>query len=427
MSGMTAAGHSDRLRAVRRRVVITGRGAVTPLAVTADGTWAAMLAGRSGIRAITSFDASDLPTSIAGQIEGFDPGDYVPRRVSRRMDTYAQYAVAAAAQAVASAGLSIGDRLGDRTGVVVGSGYGPVHTNHAMVHTLRDKGPRFVTPYSQVTGAMDSAAGEISMLLGARGPSRAISTACASGADAIGEAVRWIRFGVTDVAIAGGADDCVTRADIAGTGNAGALSVRTGEPDKASRPFDIDRDGFVMSAGAGIVVLEEAGAAVARGAPVLGEVIGYAATSDAYHWTAPQKEGAGMKRAMREAIEDAGIGPADIGYVNAHGTSTLLNDAIECQAIREVLGEHATTIPVSSTKSMTGHMIGAAGAVELIAAQSALTTGFVPPTINCDNPLDPEMNFVPHRPQRRDVRVAMSNSFGFGGHNAVLIVRRWEE
>ncbi|MCX4824588.1 beta-ketoacyl-ACP synthase II [Streptomyces sp. NBC_01142] len=417
----------EELRKARRRVVITGCGAVTPLALTAEETWAALLEGRSGIRTITGFDASDLPTSIAGEVRGFDPSAYVPHRVSRRMDSYAQYAVGAAVQALESSGLRLDSGTADRTGVLVGSGYGPVQTNHSMVLTLRDKGPRFITPYSQVTGAMDSAAGEISMLTGARGPSRALSTACASGTDAIGEAAQWIRYGLADAAITGGAEDCITRVDIAGSGNAKALSVRVDEPQKASRPFDTDRDGFVMSAGAGIVVLEEAEAAVRRGAPILAELIGYGASSDAYHWTAPRKGGEGMKQAMRAAIDDAGIEPEEIGYVNAHGTSTPLNDEVETAAIRDVLGPHATTIPVSSTKSMTGHMIGAAGAVELIASVHVLGTGMVPPTINCENPLDKEMNYVAHVPQRRDVEVAMSNSFGFGGHNAVLLIRRWQE
>ncbi|MFJ8913072.1 beta-ketoacyl-ACP synthase II [Amycolatopsis sp. NPDC102389] len=415
----------EEIRRLRRRVVVTGWGAITPLGLTVEDTWSAMLAGRSGIRGIEAFDVSDLNTRIGGEVRGFDPDLYVPHKVSRRMDTYALYAMGAATQAMECAKLSIDEELAPRAGVLVGSGYGPVNYNHGVADTLRDKGPRSVSPFAQIAGAIDNAAGEISMQFGARGPSRAQSTACATGTDSLGEAARWIQFGFADVVIAGGADNCLTRGDFAGSGNARALSTRNDEPELASRPFDEERDGFVMSAGAGVMVLEEAEHALARGVPILAEIVGYGSTSDAYHWTAPHPEGAGAKAAMRAALADAGIGPSTVEYINAHGTSTPIGDEREVHAIREVLGEHALRIPVSSTKSMTGHMIGAGGAVEAIVSCLAMRDGVAPPTINCVKPLDTEMNFVAGTAQEHEISVAMSNSFGFGGHNAVLVLRKW--
>ncbi|MBV9313576.1 MAG: beta-ketoacyl-ACP synthase II [Pseudonocardia sp.] len=406
-------------------MAVTGWGAITPLGLGVDETWSAMLAGRSGIRPVQAFDVTDLNTRIAGEVRGFDPNRYIPRKTSRQMDTYSQYAMAAALEAVESAKLVVDEQLGPRVGVLIGSGYGPVNYNHAVAERLRTKGPRGVSPYAQVAGAIDHAAGQISMHFGARGPSKAISTACATGADSVGEAARWIQFGVVDVAIAGGAENCLTRVDLAGSGNARVLSSRNDEPELASRPFDEDRDGFVMSAGAGVLILEDAEHAQDRGAPILAEVVGYGATSDAYHWTAPHPDGTGEKAAMRQALDDAGLRPHHIDYVNAHATGTPLGDEIEVRSIREVLGAGATRIPVSSTKSMTGHMSGAGGAVELIVCGLAIRDGVAPPTINCVRPLDPGMNFVPGTPQEHTIDVAMSNSFAFGGHNAVVILRRW--
>lgn len=416
------------LRAVRERcnrVVVTGIGAVTPLAGTAEETWSSMLLGQSGIGPITGFDVSDLPTTIGGEIRHFDIADYLPRNVSRRMDPYAHYALASAVQAVESAKLVLEQCDTARVGVLIGTGYGPVRSNQAVNEVLQEKGPRGVSPLSQVTGAPDSAAGEISLLFGARGPSRALSTACATGTDSIGEAARWIQLGICDVVIAGGADHCLTRVDFAGTGKAGALSKRNAEPERASRPFDADRDGFVMSAGAGVVVLESVDHALERGANVLAELGGYASTSDAHHWTAPHPEADGARRAMTGALAEAGLGPADIDYINTHGTATAIGDERELWAIRQVFGEHATRPAISSTKSMTGHMIGASGAVEFIASALAIRDGIVPPTINLDTPIDDELNLVPWVAQKRDVRAVMTNSFGFGGHNAVAVLRRW--
>ncbi|MCO1576015.1 beta-ketoacyl-ACP synthase II [Crossiella sp. SN42] len=412
-------------RRLRRRVVVTGWGAVTPLGVGVPTTWSAMLAGQSGIRRVASISADDLGCQITGEIHDWDPEAHLPRKIARRTDSYAQYALTAATEAVEAAKLVFDPELAARTGVLVGSGYGPVNYNNKLPDLLREKGPRAISPLSQVTGAMDSAAVEISLLFGTTGPCRAMSTACATGTDSIGEAARLIQYGAVDVAIAGGADNCISRADLAGCGNARALTNRNDAPEEASRPFDEDRDGFVMSAGAGVVVLEAADHAIERGAPILAEVAGFGASADSYHWTAPHPEGTGAKAAMRAALADAGIAPEEVDYVNAHGTSTPLGDAREVRSIREVLGERATRIPVSSTKSMTGHMIGAGGAVEAIVCGMAIREGVVPPTINCHKPLDAEMNFVPHTPQQHDIRVAMNNSFGFGGHNAVLVLRRW--
>ncbi|MEV8435760.1 beta-ketoacyl-ACP synthase II [Actinosynnema sp. NPDC051121] len=409
-----------------RRVVITGWGVVSPVGLTADETWEALVSGRSGIGNVTVVDASDLPTDLAGEVKGFEPKKYLNHKQARRMDPYAQYAFAAASQAVGTAKLEITEENAHRVGALVGSGYGPMHSISEHVLTLDRKGPRGVSPFAPVTGAIDSAAGEISLAFGVTGPTRALSSACASGTDAIGEAARWVRYGVVDAVIAGGAENILTRVDLAGSGNAKALSGRVDAPTEACRPFDEDRDGFVMASGSGIVVLESAEHALARGATILAEVAGYAATSDAHHWTAPHPEGRGARAAMRGALEDACLSPEDVDYVNAHGTSTVFNDQSELDSIRAVFGDHAERIPVSSTKSMTGHMIGAAGAVEAIVGAMTINRGLVPPTINCHKPIDRSVNFVAHEAQAHDVDVVMSNSFGFGGHNAVVVLRRWQ-
>ncbi|WHT18320.1 beta-ketoacyl-ACP synthase II [Crossiella sp. CA-258035] len=416
----------EEFRKRRPRVVVTGWGAISPVGLTAEDTWAAFMAGRSGIARITTFDAEPFPTQIAGEVKGFVAEDHMPRKLSRRMDLFAQYGVAASIQAVESAKLTIDSELAPRTGVLLGTGYGAMKYMQDSVKLLQEKGGRAVGAYQAITGAHDSPTGEVSLMFGAAGPTLAISAACATGTDAIGTATRWIQYGEADVVIAGGTEMSVTPLDIASSSNARALSRRNDDPERASRPFDAERDGFIMAAGAGVVVLESLDHALRRGAPILAEVAGYAATSDAHHWTAPHPEAAGAVRAMSRALADAGITPEQIDYINAHGTSTELNDKTETFAIRQVLGEHATKIPVSSTKSMTGHMIGAAGAVELIACGFAMRTGIVPPTMNLHQPLDAEMNFVANAPQEHEVRYAMSNSFGFGGHNAVLVAKRWD-
>ena len=417
---------SDEPSARRRRVVVTGMGAITPLGLNVPTTWGAMLKGRSGVDHITSFPVDELPVRIAGEVSDFVAEPVIPRRVSRRLDLFAQYALVAAAEAVGHADLKIDEELAPRTGVLMGSGYGSVRSIEQSVRTIQTRGPRAISPFCPLTGAIDSAAVEISLHFGAGGPSRSISSACATGTDAIGEASEWIRHGRSDVVIAGGAENCLTAVDIAGSANARALSRRVSDPTQASRPFDEDRDGFVMSAGAGALILEERERALGRGAQILAEVVGYGSSSDAHHLTAPHPEGAGAFRAVLEALDDAGLGPEQVDHVNAHGTGTQLNDVTEVFLVHRLFGDRAGRVPMSSVKSMTGHMIGAAGAVEAITAVQTLLTGIVPPTINCDKPIDPTLNFVAHQPQEHDVRVVMSNSFGFGGHNSVLLLRKGE-
>ncbi|MCK1820282.1 beta-ketoacyl-ACP synthase II [Streptomyces sp. XM83C] len=405
-----------------RRVVVTGTGVISPVGHTVQDFWAAVTDGRSGIRRITRYDADTLPTPLAGEITGFDPRAYMPNRTARRLDRYAQFALAAALEATDQAKLEVTEELAPRTAVLVGSGYGPGQMTLAAVLDLDRGGRRAMTPYLAAGGSLDSASAEIAAHLGARGPSGALVAACATGATAIGDALRLIRHGYADVVVAGGSDDAVNPLDLAAAANVGALS-RSTDPARASRPFDRARDGFVMGAGAGVVVLEAAEHAERRGARILAEIAGYGVTTDAYHATHPHPEGVAVRQAMTDALDDAGVTPGDIDYICAHGTSTPLNDRIESAAVREVFGEHAPRVPISSLKSMTGHMIGAAGAVELIATVQTVRTGVIPPTVNCDDPEDPGLDYVPHRARRRRTRVALSNSFGFGGHNAVLVVR----
>ncbi|MEV2233472.1 beta-ketoacyl-ACP synthase II [Streptomyces phaeochromogenes] len=406
-----------------RRVVITGTGVISPIGGTSREFWDSLVAGRSGVRVITRYDPDTLPTRFAGEVVDFDARTYMPNKVGRRLDRFAQFALAAAMQAVREAGLTVTEELAPRTAVLVGTGYGAGHFTRDAVLTLRDDGRRRMNAYFASAGSSDSATVEIASWLGARGPSGAMVAACATGAICIGDAMRLIRHGYADVVVAGGSDDAVNPLDLATSANAGALSRRADRPELASRPFDRDRDGFVMGAGAGVVVLESLEHAVRRGAAVLGELAGYGVTTDAYHSTHPHPDGRDAKRAMAQALADAGVAPEEVDHISAHGTSTPLNDRIESRAIREVFGERASAIPITSIKSMTGHMIGAAGAVELIAALQTVRTGVVPPTINCDDPEDPDLDYVPHQARRHPARVVMSNSFGFGGHNAVLVVR----
>ncbi|MEW2068782.1 beta-ketoacyl-ACP synthase II [Streptomyces sp. NPDC007346] len=408
-------------------MVVTGTGVITPVGNTVEEFWASLMAGRSGISAIEGWDASHLPVRIGAEVKGFVPADYMPHKVSRRMDPSAQYGLAAAMQAVREAKLEMDEETAPRTGVYVGSSAGAAQLTYDTTIKLHERGPRAVSPFFFATSGSESTAGEVAMWLGARGPSSSLSTACASGATCIGEAARLIQFGVADVMVAGGAEAPVTPLNIAAAAACQALSTNNDDPDHACRPFDRARDGFVMGAGAGIVVLEEYEHALARGAQILGELAGYGATTDAYHLTAPHPDALGTKTAMRIALESAGLQPEDVDYINAHGTSTQLNDVTEVSAIRGVFGDHATRIPVSSTKSMTGHLISGTGAVELIACLQAIRHGVVPPTVNCDDPEDPDMNFVQGVAQEWQTDVAMSNSFGFGGHNAVLIVRKLQE
>ncbi|HZP94748.1 MAG TPA: beta-ketoacyl-ACP synthase II [Candidatus Limnocylindria bacterium] len=408
----------------RARVVVTGVGMITPLGSSVEKTWEGIRAGRSGIGPITRFDASGLETRIAGEVRDFEPTEYMDRKEIRRADRFAQMAVATAGQALRDAKLDVTPERAPRIGVAFGSGIGGVSTlvDNVLSHA---KDPKKVSPFMIPMMIVDMAAGEVAMKYGAKGPNMAHVSACASSAHAIGEATDMIRRGQADVMLAGGAEAGLIKVAIAAFNQARALSTRNDAPEKASRPFDRDRDGFVFSEAAGCLVLEELEHARARGARILGEVVGYGATSDAYHVTAPPEGAEGAVRAMRMAIEDAGIGPTDIAYVNAHGTSTQANDGSESSAIKAVFGTHAYDLAVSSTKSMTGHTLGAAGAIEAIFCLLAMRDGVLPPTINLENP-DPlcDLDYVPNVARAAQVEVAMSNSMGFGGHNASLIFRK---
>ncbi|HEV2251010.1 MAG TPA: beta-ketoacyl-ACP synthase II [Candidatus Limnocylindria bacterium] len=405
-----------------RRVVITGLGMITPLGSTVEKSWAGLTAGKSGIGPITRFDASDLETQIAGEVHDFDPLTYMERKEAKRADRFAQFAVATAGQAIADAKLEITKDLAPRVGVTFGSGIGGVETlvDNILVH---EKDPRRVSPFMIPMMIMDMAAGEIAMKYGPKGPNLATVSACASSAHAIGEATDTIRRGQADVMLAGGSEAGLIKVAIGSFNAMHALSRRNGAPEKASRPFDKERDGFVFSEAAACLILEEEEFAKARGAHILGEVIGYGATADAYHITAPPEGAEGAVRAMRMAMEDGGITPDRIGYVNAHGTSTQANDGAETAALKTVFGPNVP--PVSSTKSMTGHTLGAAGAIEAVICILAMRDGLLPPTINQDVP-DPEcdLDYVPNTARAAQVEYSLSNSMGFGGHNVALILRR---
>ncbi|MFF8373575.1 MULTISPECIES: beta-ketoacyl-ACP synthase II [Streptomyces] len=415
------------LRTDRRRVVVTGCGVVSPVGNTTADFWNALLDGRSGIRAVTRFDASGLPVRIGGELTGFDTSGCLTPQEARRSDNFTQYAVVAAVQAMRAAGLETPAGIDPhRFALVIGSGYGAALAIQQQYDVLREHGPRRVSPYHSVLTAIDHPAGLLSIKYGISGPSCAVSAACATGAVAIGEAVEMIRHGRADLALAGGTDDSLTAVDLAGTANAQALSRRNDDPEGASRPFDRDRDGFVMSVGATVLTLEEAGHAERRGAEILAEVAGYAATTDAHHATAPDPTGAGAVRAMRGALADAGCAPEDVGQVSAHGTGTVLNDRIEAAALREVLGpDQLRRTPITAVKSMTGHMLGASGAAEAAAAVLSLRDRVIPPVRNCDHPEEEDLDLVVKGAREWDGDVVLSNSFGFGGHNAVLVLKRW--
>ena len=412
---------------MRRRVVVTGLGAVTPVGNDVAATWRAMRAGKSGASRITKFDASTFPVQFACEVKGFDPLRTMDRKEAKRADLYAQYAMAAAVEAMTDARLSTGGYDVDRIGVIIGSGIGGLKSFEEQHDIYRERGASKISPFFIPMFIADIAAGVVSMRFNARGPNYATVSACATSAHAIGDAFRTIQYGDADIMIAGGAEATVTPMAIGGFANMTALSRRNDSPETASRPFDATRDGFVMGEGAGIVILEALDHALARGATIYGEVVGYRATGDAYHLTGQLPDHEGLQRAMRGALGDAGLTPADIDYVNAHGTSTPLNDSNEAKAITQVFGDAATTVSISSTKSMTGHMLGAAGSVEFIACTLAIRDQVVPPTINYCTP-DPEcgpLDFTPNQAREREVRAALSNSAGFGGHNVSLAVKRY--
>jgi 3-oxoacyl-[acyl-carrier-protein] synthase II len=407
----------------RVRVVVTGMGCVSPLGLEVPTTWDAIKAGESGVGPITLFDASGFETRFAAEVRGFDAGARLGRRLAHRTDRFTQFAIAATEQALQQARLTVDEGNRDRIGALVGTGIGGVGTLLAQAECLRAEGPRRVSPFMVPMILPDSAAGQIAIVFGMRGPNMAVVTACATGSNAIGEATEIIRRGAADVMIAGGSEAGILPLTIAGFNVMEAISRRNDDPQGASRPFDLDRDGFVMGEGAGVVVLESLDHARSRGAVPLAEVIGYGATNDAYHLSAPDPDGAGACACMRLAMSDAGVTPVDIDYLNAHGTSTRLNDASETAAIKTVMGEHAYRIPISSTKSMIGHLLGAAGAIEAILCVLALQEGILPPTINYHTP-DPacDLDYVPNAARAARVRTVLSNSFGFGGHNACLIL-----
>lgn len=411
----------------RRRVVVTGLGALTPLGNDVATLWEGLINGRSGIGPVTRFDTSAHEVRIAGEVRGFDPTAALDRKEVRRNDPFTHYAVYVAMQAVAAAGLDLNAVNRDRMGVIWGSGIGGIQTHEEQHSVLIAKGPDRVSPFYVPMMICDMAAGMISMKLGAKGPNYATVSACASSAHAIGEAARKIQYGEADVMVTGGSEASVTPIAMAGFAAAKALSTRNDAPQAASRPFDADRDGFVLAEGAGGLILEELEHAQRRGATILAEFLGLGFTGDAYHQTAMAPEGEGGARAMRIALADAGLVPEQIGYVNAHGTSTAIGDAQETAAIKAVFGAHARCLAVSSTKSMTGHLLGATGAVETIACILALGHGVLPPTINYTTP-DPQcdLDYVPNQAREVAVRYAVNNSFGFGGHNAALVVGRFE-
>jgi 3-oxoacyl-[acyl-carrier-protein] synthase II len=413
---------------MKRRVVVTGMGAITPVGNDVATTWRALLDGVPGAAPITKFDAAKFPVRFACEVKGFDPLLYMDRKEAKRADWYAQYAIAGAVMAMSDAGLANGVHADpDRMGVILGSGIGGLKSFEEQHDIYRERGASKISPFFIPMFIADIAAGLVSMRFNAKGPNYATVSACATSAHAIGDAYRTIQYGDADVMITGGSEATVTPMAIGGFANMKALSERNDSPESASRPFDATRDGFVMGEGAGVVVLEELEHAVKRGARIYAEIVGYGATGDAYHLTAPAPEGEGAQRAMKRAMADAGLVPGDVQYINAHGTSTPANDLNETKAIKAVFGDRAADVNVSSTKSMTGHMLGAAGAVEFIICSLAVRECVVPPTINYERP-DPELdlNYTPNRAVQRDVGVALSNSFGFGGHNVTLAVRRFK-
>jgi len=407
------------------RVVVTGIGMVTPLGNDTPANWQSLLAGNSGIAPITRFDAASFPVRIAGEVRNFDPAAFIAKKEIKKMDPFTHYALAAAQEAVADAGLSIETSDAERMGVLVGVGMGGIATIEEYHRAYLETGLKKVTPFFIPRLIANMAPAQIAMRFGLKGVNYTTTSACASGGHAIGEAFRQIRFGYQDAMLTGGAEAGVTPMCVGGFAVMRALSTRNEEPARASRPFDLERDGFVVAEGAAILVLERFDAAQQRGARIYAEIIGYGANADAYHITAPAPEGEGAARCMRLALEDAELNPLDVNYINAHGTSTPYNDANETQAVKRVFGEHAARLAVSSTKSMTGHALGAAGAIE--AGYTALTVhhGAIPPTINYEHP-DPEcdLDYVPNRARPAQVDVALSNSFGFGGTNACLAFRK---
>jgi len=403
-------------------------GAISPLGLDVSSIWEALIDGKSGVDRISLFDPELFETKIAAEVKGFDPFNYIDRKEARHMDRYTQFAVVASHQAVEQAKLEFNEKSAEEVGVVIGCGIGGLTTLSAQFAVLAERGPRRVSPFIIPMMITDGATGQVSISLGAKGVNFCVTSACSSGADAIGVAYEIIKRGDIDVMITGGTEAAITPIGVAGFNAAGALSTRNDEPKKASCPFDAERDGFIMGEGAAVMVLEDLPHARKRGANILAEVVGYGATSDAFHITSPAPGGEGGAKAMKNALKRGRINASEIDYINAHGTSTLLNDKCETQAIKTVFGEDAYHIPISSTKSMMGHLIGAAGAIEAMICALTIRHGLIPPTINLEHP-DPEcdLDYVPNKARQKKVRTAMSNSLGFGGHNSVLILREYIE
>lgn len=413
---------------VARRVVITGAGLVTPLGTGVEKTWDGLFNGVSGVGAISRFDASALDVRIAAEVKDFDADKFIDVKVAKHMDFFVQYAVAAAKMALEDAGLSITEENATRIGVVTGNGIGGLPTIEKYHQIAMERGMKRVTPFFIPMVISNMSAGQISILTGAKGPNLSVTTACAAGSHAVGDAFRMILHGDCEIAITGGSESTICPLAIGGFNAMKALSRRNDEPEKASRPFDVGRDGFIIAEGAGMLILEEYEHAKARGAKIYAEMAGYGLSGDAYHIAAPPDDGEGAVRCMRMALEDAAMKPSDIDYINAHGTSTPLNDICETLAIKTVFGDHAGKLAISSTKSMTGHMLGGAGGVEAVFTALAIHYDIAPPTINLQDP-DPkcDLDYVPNQARKMTIRAAMSNSFGFGGTNAVLIMKKFEE
>ena len=410
----------------KKRVVITGMGAITPIGNTLEAYWQGLLAGKSGIGPITFFDASKHKCRIAGEVKGFDPLEYLDAKDAKRTDRFAQFAIAASKQAIANAKLTITDLNAEQVGVMIGTGVGGLKVMEEQQTVYLNKGPSRCSPFMVPMMIANMAAGLTAIHTGAKGPNSCPVTACAAGSNAIGDAFRIVQQGYAQAMICGGTEAAITPLSFAGFASARALSTRNDDPDHASRPFDKGRDGFVMGEGAGILILEELEHALSRGAHIYAEMVGYGMTCDAYHMTAPVPGGAGAARSMELALKDAGVSPAEVSYINAHGTSTPANDPTETAAIKTALGDCAKKIPVSSTKSMTGHLLGGSGGIEGVAASMAVANDHVPPTINLQDPDDDcDLDYVPNQSRAQTVDVAMSNSFGFGGHNVTLVFRKY--
>ena len=410
---------------MNRRVAVTGVGMVSPVGLDTAETWEALLQGKSGVGYVTRFDTSKFPTKIAAEVKGFDPLLYLSTKEVRKMDLFIQYAISASDYAVEASGLEITPENGERVGVFIGSGIGGFGIIEREHNNFLARGPRRISPFFIPSTIVNLAAGQVSIRLGAMGPNSATCTACSAGSHALGDSFRMIQRGETDVMIAGGTEAAITPMGMGGFSAMRALSKRNDAPEKASRPFDLQRDGFVMGEGAGILVLEEMEQARKRGAEILAEVVGYGMSGDAHHITSPPEDGSGAVRAMRKTLEDAQVSPEEVDYVNAHGTSTPPNDRIETLAIKTVFGDHARKLAVSATKSMTGHLLGAAGGLEGGVVVQTLKDQVIPPTINLEtSDPDCDLDYVPHQARKADIRYAMSNSFGFGGTNACLLFKR---